>query len=163
MAKYRLLAEHVTPDGVILAAGTEVGDDTSIPWPWEPSNLMEPLDGDAEKKVNELHQKLYGHDFVHPGAMRPEQQKAREEEAKKAAEQEEEVVGGEPVSEQQRVEYEAMKKGEPVRAPAPASPTIRAATTRGGATTPAPGPATPRVDPDAIRPTRPNEEQSPKG
>lgn len=156
--KYRLLAEHVTPDGVILAAGTLVGTDTAVPWPWEPSNQMEPLDGDAEKKVNELHQRLYGRDFVHPGALTPEQQKVREEEAKKAEAEEKKVLDGDPVSEQQRVEREV-----PAGAPVVASPTRQASPTRGGAQAPSPGPATPKVEDEDVRVKKPNEQQYPKG
>lgn len=157
MAKYRLLAEHVTKDGVILAAGTLVGDDTAVPWPGEPSNLMEPLDDDATKKVNELHQRLYGRDFVHPGALTPEQQKVREESDKKAEAEEKKVLDGDPVSEQQRVEREG------VVAPVPASPTRQASPTKGGATVASPGPASPKVEDEDVRPKKPNEQQYPKG
>lgn len=58
MAKYRLLAEHVSQDGRVLPPGTLVGDGTPEPWPLDPSTQMEPLDEEGEKKVKEQFEKV---------------------------------------------------------------------------------------------------------
>lgn len=165
MPKYRLLAEHVARDGRILPAGTEVGDDTPEPWEDRPSTQMMGLDDAGKEEVNKLHQELYGHDA--PSHLQePDHVREHREEGEKY---EKEAVEGEPVSEQQRLEYEALKKGETPPSPPPPgpgpqpSPTVRAAVTRGGSTSPSPGPATPQVDDENRRPRKPNEEQYPKG
>lgn len=172
--KFRLLAEHVAPNGAVLSEGTEVGDDT--PWPWrnprgepiEPSTQMEGLDDEGKEAVKTVHQRLYGrdpywHDNVSEGVR-----KVREEEAETQAKLDEE---SEPVSEQQAREWKMEEeRDKPLRdravMPGPAaqpSPTVRAAPTRGGQTRPAPGPATPSVQAENVRPEKPNEEQYPKG
>lgn len=191
--KYRLLAEHIAPvSGEVLPAGTEVGDDTPYPWKnadgsdAEPSTTMEGLDDAARKKVEEVHQRLFGHrPYWHEGQP-DEVRKAREKEAE---EQQKLDEGSEPVSEQQRVEREYADeqqeselakrrpkgepmpmippRGAPVAMPGPArqpSSTANPNPTRGGVTTPAPGPATPKPpDKEEVRPKNPNEQQYPKG
>lgn len=172
--KYRLLAPHVLPDGVILEEGTEVGDDTSWPWrypynnePMPPSNMMEGLDDEGKKAIEELHNKLYGQGPYWENSQPEEVRKAREAQAK---EQEKLDEDSEPVSEEQRREWEyekALEKGDAPRGlpPGPArqpSSTARVAPTRGGAQ-PNPGPATPKVEAEDVRPRKPNEDQYPKG
>lgn len=61
MAKYRLMAAHHI-GGVVYPEGTEVGDDTKVPFDGAPSNQMMGLDDEGKEKVNELHQNLYGKD-----------------------------------------------------------------------------------------------------
>jgi len=185
--KYRLLGPHVLADGQQLDAGTEVGDDTDIPWKdidgkeMEPTTQMEGLDDASRDKVREVHQRLYGQG---PSWERGQSDAAREAHEKQAEEQRKLDEGSEPVSEQQRLErdYERDRKegkrGEaamaptiPPRAPVTSPPgaarqpshTSAASPTRSGQTAPAPGPATPKVDKDEVRPTKPNEEQYPKG
>lgn len=168
MAKYRLLVEHSTSDGRVLPAGTEVGDGTPEPWPMEPSNQMEGLDDDGKKRVDEFWQSRYGH--PKPGenpnlSDDAKRQLAKEEEEKVKAE--EAKAKGPPVSEAQKAEREAEAEGRPSRgippgaAPGPSS-TATASPTRGGVTAPSPGPATAEVRRENIRPSKPNEEQSPK-
>ncbi len=168
MAKYRLLAEHVAPDGQVLPAGTEVGDDTPYPWPMDPSNQMEGIDDDGKKRVDDFWKTHYGHEFRHPDAnpnLTDDQRAALEadEEAKKK--EEEARKAGPPVSDQQRMERE--EEGKPTEAvpPGPArqpSSTATASPTRGGVRASSPGPATIETRREDIRPHRPNEEQSPK-
>ena len=58
--KYRLLGPHVLADGQQLDAGTEVGDDTDVPWKdidgkeMEPTTQMEGLDDASREKVREI-------------------------------------------------------------------------------------------------------------
>ena len=181
--KYRLLGPHVLADGQMLDAGTEVGDDTDQPWKdidgkeMEPTTQMEGLDDASRDKVRQVHQRLYGRG---PSWERGQSDEAREAHEKQAEEQRKLDEGSEPVSEQQRLErdYERDRKegkrgdaSSPPRAPVTSPPgaarqpshTSAASTTRGGQTAPAPGPATPKVDKDEVRPTKPNEEQYPKG
>ena len=149
MAKYKLLSDHVAPDGRIVPAGTVVED-----WQPGPSNQMEGMDDEGKQKVKELHQQLYGTDGPQPT---PEASEAD----KKAEEEERKTVEGEPVSEQQRREFEALKKDEPLPREAPRSPTVTASPTRGGQR-PSPGTATPKTEPEDARPSRPNQDQYPK-
>ena len=183
--KYRLLAPHTAPQtGERLEAGTEVGDDTEHPWKnpdgsdAEPSTQMEGLDDAARDKVKQLHQKLYGSEPDFGGTQSEEVRQAREKERE---EQQKLDEGSEPVSEQQHLEREwdkereerghGPRRGEPMAPggapPGPArqpSHTATTAPTRGGASTPARGPATPKPpEGDEARPTKPNEEQYPKG
>lgn len=66
MARYKLLEEAVIND-TVLAAGTEIGDGTPYPFDQEPGPHMEGLDREGKKKVEEVHQKLYGkHAPKHP-------------------------------------------------------------------------------------------------
>ena len=61
MARYRLRIDHVIEDRIV-PAGTEVGEGTDIPFDQAPSNQMEGVDDEGRRKVNELHQRLYGAD-----------------------------------------------------------------------------------------------------
>ena len=185
--KYRLLGPHVLSDGQMLDAGTEVGDGTDQPWKdidgkeMEPTTQMEGLDDASREKVRQVHQSLYGQG---PQWERGQSDAAREAHEKQAEEQKKLDEGSEPVSEQQRLErdYERDRKegkrGDasmalsiPPRAPVTSPPgaarqpshTSAASPTRGGQTVPAPGPATPKVDKEEVRPKNPNEEQYPKG
>lgn len=128
MAKYKLLAEHVTSDGMVLPAGTEVGDGTPYPWPMDPSNQMEGVDDDGKARVEAYWQERYGHG---PDTTPEAIAKAREEEAAASAKREEEIKAGPPVSDAQKEEREAEKPPEPPPAQA-----------RGGVQSPSPGPAT---------------------
>ena len=185
--KYRLLGPHVLADGQMIDAGTEVGDDTDVPWKdidgkeMEPTTQMEGLDDASREKVREVHQRLYGQG---PSWERGQSEAAREGHEKQAEEQRKLDEGSEPVSAQQKAErewekeFKEGKRGEagmaptiPPRAPVTSPPgaarqpshTSAASTTRGGQTTPAPGPATPKTPKDEdVRPTKPNEEQYPK-
>lgn len=183
MAQYRLLAEHVTPEGVVLEAGTVVGDDTSYPWryahnnePMPPSNQMEGVDDEGREKIKELNRKLYGEDAPHTVGPSEEVQAARkqqEDENKKAEE------GSEPVSPMQRYERKAaedQKAAEEAGMPKPAfvppgpvgarGPSVHEAPQgrhRTGQTQASPGVATPKPPKDEeVRPSKPNEEQYPK-
>lgn len=184
--KFRLLAPHVTPEGAVLDRDTDVGDDS--PWPWkkpngeyyEVSTQMMGLDEDGKAEVEKLHKKLYGAPPPWDNQENEAQLKARKDEEENQKKLDE---GSEPVSEQQRLEREADKdaKNHPERRVARAAPlegraagaqplvtptlssTARNSPTRGGDTSPARGPATPRTPQDeAVRPTKPNEEQYPK-
>ena len=186
--KYRLLGPHVLPDGQMVDAGTEVGDDTDHPWKdtegkeMEPTTQMEGLDDGSREKVREVHQRLYGKG---PSWERGQSDEAREAHERQAEEQQKLDEGSKPVSEQQRLErdYERDRKegkrGEadmapsiPPRAPVTSPPgaarqpshTSAASPTRGGQTVPAPGPAAPKAPKEEdVRPSKPNEEQYPKG
>ena len=184
--KYRLLGPHVLSDGQMLDAGTEVGDDTDQPWKdvdgkeMEPTTQMEGLDDASREKVREVHQRLYGRG---PAWERGQSDAAREAHEKQAEEQNKLDEGSEPVSPQQKAErewekeFKEGKRGEtgmassiPPRAPTmpgaarQPSHTSAASPTRGGQTVPAPGPATPKAPKDdEVRPSKPNEEQYPKG
>jgi hypothetical protein len=183
MAQYKLLSQHVTPEGVVLEEGTIVGDDTPYPWlyphthePMPPSNAMEGMDDEAKEKIKELNRKLYGDESPHTLGP-PEDilaaRKAEEEASKKAEE------GSEPVSPMQRYERkvaEEQEKAEGEGMPKPAftppgpagtGPSVHTAPPsfhRTGQRVVSPGVATPKPprDEDA-RPRKPNEEQYPKG
>lgn len=144
--RYMLHAEHVYKTGEVLPPGTIVGDGTNWPWPDPPSTQMEGLDPEAKKATDEVWQRLYGTDAQFAPAttdMRPDEGKIKAELASK------------PVSDQQ-----ARERG--VALPSDALKPIQALPRSPGAM-PAPGLATPKVDSDDARPTKPNEEQSPKG
>lgn len=125
MARYRLLAEHVTPDGRILPTGTEVGDGTPEPWPQEPSGQMDPLDADALEKVKAFHVNHYDEEIWHDFE--------RAMEARKAPRDEPEEVKGPSVSKQQAEERGEEWEGKDEPAPTftspapvvPASPQVR--------------------------------------
>jgi len=185
--KYRLLGPHTLNDAV-LDTGTEVGDDTPYPWKdvegndMPPTTQMEGLDDASRDKVRQVHRQLYG---TSPAWERGQSEDARKAHEQQAEEQRKLDEDSKPVSEQQRLERdyerdrEAGKRGDAAMAPsipprAPVTPmpgaarqpshTSAASTTRGGQTTPAPGPATPKPpDKDEVRPSKPNEEQYPKG
>ncbi len=184
--KYKLLGPHVLSGGERLEEGTEVGDDTGYPWKYpdgkdmDPTPQMEGLDDQSREKVREVHRKLYGVG-PHWENQNEEVVKAREKEAEEQKKLDE---GSEPVSPQQKAERKweeedrEGKRGEasiaptipprPVTTPPGAarqpSHTSVASPTRGGSTTPAPGPATSKPPKEEdIRPSKPNEEQYPKG
>lgn len=115
MARYRLRTEHVTKDSVVLPAGTEVGDGTAYPWPDEPSIYMEGLDAEGKKRVNELHQRLYGRDADWGLHEEDKGVKAIQEAQNKDPD-------GDPVSEQQRREQAVASSQPEGPAPAPTSP-----------------------------------------
>jgi hypothetical protein len=187
--KYKLLAPQVLADGQLLEEGTEVGDDTAYPWKdadgkdMEPSTTMEGLDDASRAKVREVHQRNYG---LNPPWERGQSEEARKAHEQQAEEQKKLDENSKPVSEQQRLERDWEKersegkrgeadmaptlppRGAPVVAPpGPArqpSSTATASPTRGGVTHPSPGPATAKPpDKNDVRPTKPNEEQYPKG
>jgi hypothetical protein len=186
--KYKLLGPHVLASGERLEEGTEVGDDTDFPWKdvegkeMEPTTQMEGLDEASRKKVRDVHQRLYGQG---PAWERGQSDAVRQAREREAEEQRKLDEGSEPVSMQQKAEREwerdhkegkrgeaAMAPSVPPRAPVTTPPgaarqpshTSTASPTRGGSTTPSPGPATPKApDKDDVRPTKPNEEQYPKG
>lgn len=118
MARYRLLAAHVTSDGRVLSVGTEVGDGTPEPW-GDPSGQMDPLDDEAVKKVKKFHEDRYGEE----GWANFE----RAMEARKVSQATEEVKGP-PVSKQQAEERgrEPPKGKEPLMSDTAApSPQVR--------------------------------------
>lgn len=183
MAQYRLLSEHVTPEGIVLEEGTIVGDDT--PWPWRyahnnepmpPSNQMEGIDDEGKEKIKELNRKLYGEEAPHtvgPSEAVQAARKKEEEDNKKAEE------GAEPVSSMQRYErhmQEEYKKADEEGMPRPAfvppgpagirGPSVHEAPQgrhRTGQRQASPGVATPKPPKDEdARPSKPNEEQYPK-
>ena len=184
--KYRLLGPHVLADGQMIDAGTEVGDDTDVPWKdidekeMEPTTQMEGLDDASREKVREVHQRLYGQG---PSWERGQSEAARKGHEKQAEEQRKLDEGSEPVSPQQKAErewekeFKEGKRGAATVAPTipPRAPTMpgaarqpshtsAASTTRGGQTVPAPGPAAPKAPKEEdVRPSKPNEEQYPKG
>ena len=140
MAKYKLLAEHVTSDGQVLPAGTEVGDGTPYSWPMEPSNQMEGLDEDGKAKVDAFWQSRYGHPYQAPDVnpnLSDADKAALEAEEKAKVDAQKAIEAGPPVSEAQKLEREG-KPPEP--APEP-NPTSQASPTRGGVRH-SPGPAT---------------------
>lgn len=144
MARYLLLAEHVSSDGRVLPAGTEVGDGTSEPWPMEPSGQMDPLDADALEKAKQWHIDRYGEegwkDF----------EKAME--ARRVPRDEPEEVKGPPVSKLQAEERgEDWKEDEPPKNELTNKPATMA---------PASGQIRPKVE--VTRPTNPNKDQYPK-
>lgn len=185
--KFRLLETHVLADQTLLSGGTLVGDDTPYPWrdpnkkPLPVTTTMEGMDDEGRKMVNDLHQRLYGRGPQWSPTRSDEARKAREKEAEEQRKLDE---GSEPVSTQQKAERkfaeqtEDGERSEPAMAqvvlprggavttpPGPArepSSTATASPTTGGTTRPSPGPATPKA-PDDPRPTKPNEEQYPKG
>lgn len=141
--RYRLLTVHIIAGGS-RAAGTEVGTGTDIPYPGLPSNQMEGVDDEGKRRVNELHQKLYGQDAPwhnpdHPLALAREQDREALEAAKAEGE-------SEPVSHQQAWERGAERyRDDTVVAPnfrAPPAPISIA-----GDTSIPLGPATPLQDP----------------
>src|SRR6188472_3640468 len=123
--KYRLLGPHTINDQ-LLETGTDVGDDTDIPWKdiegkeMEPTTQMEGLDDASRDKVREVHQRLYG---TGPAWERGESKEAREAHERQAEEQKKLDEDSKPVSEQQRLErdYERDrqegKRGEAAMAP----------------------------------------------
>ena len=143
MARYRLRSDHVI-GGQVVPAGTEVGTDTDIPFDQVPSNQMEGLDDEGVAKVNELHQQLYGTDAPWHSEAATETREADEKAYKE--QQEEERKSG------QNAAVSAQPMNQRLG-------TANVAPTRGGQAA-GPGVATPKSEP--IRPTKPNEEQSPK-
>lgn len=165
--KFKLLAEHVLPDGRLLEEGTDVGDDTSYPWrnkdgsPQPPSTQMLGMDPEGQKAVEDLHMELYGTkptDLVDPEVVKVREAEAT---AQKALDE-----GSAPVSDRQTLERrmaEAKEKGEAVYDPRVVSSTATAAPTRGGVTRPSPGVASANPPTgQAARVTNPNQEQYPK-
>lgn len=182
MAQYRLLGPHVTSEGILLEAGTVVGDDT--PWPWRypfnnepmpPSNQMEGCDDEGKKNIEELQRKLYGEEMMERSKVPDNVREARDKQAK---EQEKLDEDSKPVSAEQKWERKALEereKDEKEGMPKPRTPPIKpgegpsvhtapqAAHKVGQQVTPG-GVATPKPPKDEdIRPSNPNEDQYPKG
>lgn len=157
--KYRLLVPHVI-DGAIYEAGTEVGTDTAIPYPDEPSTQMEGLDDASKERINKRHQLLYGrdapwHDPNHPMGER------KERDAKEAEAQRKEEEGSEPVSHQQAFERKKEEfQGEKITGP---PEVVNPVLNKGGDTSLAMGPATPKQEVDeSTRVSQPLKDQLPQ-
>jgi hypothetical protein len=141
--RYRLLAPHVI-EGALYEAGTEVGTDTGIPFNVRPSVHMEGVDDAGREEVNKVHQDLYGrdapwHDEEHP----LHHQRRAAEHGRRQAEEEAEA---EPVSHQQAWERGHEEyRGDKLRERPGTQP--RTNLTKGGDTSEALGPASPRQDP----------------
>src|SRR5262245_31388276 len=106
--QYRLLTDHVTPEGAILAAGTVVGDDQPCTWrytannePMPPTPQMEGVDDAGKKAIDELNRRLYGDEVITLAGPSEAVAAARKQEAEA---QEALDKGSEPVSPQQRWE-----------------------------------------------------------
>lgn len=157
--KFRLLAPHVI-DGAVYETGTEVGNDTEIPYSAEPSTQMLGLDDASKDRINKRHQFLYGrdapwHDLDHPMGER------QDREARAAEEQRKEEEGAEPVSHQQAFERgKEDYRGRKVTGPQ-VPPTV--VLNKGGDTSLAMGPAVPKqeVGPDT-RTSQPLKDQLPQ-
>lgn len=157
MAKYRLLAPHVTSDGQLLEEGTEVGDETTYPWKnpdgsdMRPSTQMYGLDEAGEAAVLEVWQGLYGRapSWADPPNEAVEAARKAESDAQQALDD-----GSTPVSPEQARERAMAKLEDQLMTDAPTpretvmaermrrverSSTATASPTRGGVVAPAPG------------------------
>lgn len=161
-AKYRLMSVHMI-DGETLPVGAEIGADTDRPYDATPSNQMMGLNEEGKRRVNEVHQKLYGKDAPwHDDRLYRAQEEARRSEQEQR-QQEEEAA---PVSYAQAHEQGKEWQGKPATLPPHLARPTPQSLTKGGDTSQLMGPATADQDinnPDvAVRTTRPNEEQLPK-
>lgn len=159
--RYRLMAVHVI-EGKTLNTGTEIGDGTDYPFDAQPSNQMMGLNHESERRVNEVHQKLYGRDAPwHNNKLLEQQRRLREEEEKQRATERE----AEPVSHAQA--YEQGKPWGGRENPGPPPPAHTRSPTLSGDTSHAFGPASPDQDihnPDVqVRTARPLADQQPRG
>ena len=143
--KYRLRTQHVLGGDRLLEAGTEVGNDTPIPWPGPPTPQMEGLDGPGKEAVAKLHKENYNSLPPWDFENNPEY----EIHEKRRQEQEKET-DSHPVSHAQAIDRGKEKEWKgPVPAPAPVL--TKGGDTSGGITMP------------KINPEKPNEELYPKG
>jgi hypothetical protein len=155
--QYRLRSPHII-EGVVVPAGTIVGEGTSYPTA-QPSNMMEGANEAGKGKINEFHQRLYGADAPWHD---PKRQRDVVEDRKEQEKQRKEEEGAEPVSHSQALERGKEWKGPPnplVEARQagvpPAGPSPITGDRAGG-----PGVSVPRTEPQRVE--RPLEEQLPK-
>jgi hypothetical protein len=158
--QYRLRGTHII-EGRTVPKGTVVGDGGEYPWDTDPSNIMEGVNDAGKRKVNELHQRLYGVDAPWHD---PKIQRDTEEDLKKQEEQRKEEEDAEPVSHAQAAERDKEWKGRPdpyVVAKQTGAPVLGLPSVSGD-TSANPGLARPRINQENIRVERPLEEQLPR-
>jgi hypothetical protein len=161
-ARYRLVTAHVI-EGNPVPAGTEVGDGTPYPYEHTPSNQMIGVNPEGVRRVNEVHQRLYGKDAPwHDERFERERRESDDLEKK----QRDEEANAAPVSYAQAYERGQQWEDKETKVP----PHLHRPTqslTRGGDTSQPLGPATADQDinnPDVqVRTTRPLEDQMPQG